>query len=63
MVFLDYKTSLTVDAEHFYVLEDWIIDKDKGNGVTGWVSGCHGYQRQVIQGLEQLVKYILSSRH
>ena len=48
---------LTVDAEHFYVLEDWVIDKTRGNGVTGWVGGCHGYQRQVIQGLESLVKY------
>jgi len=48
---------ILLDAEHFYVLEDWIIDKSKGNGVTGWVGGCHGYQRQVIQGLEALVKY------
>ena len=48
---------LTLDAEHFYVLEDWVIDKTRGNSVTGWVSGCHGYQRQVIQGLEALVKY------
>jgi hypothetical protein len=46
------------DAEHFYVLEDWVIDKVRGNGVTGWVGGCHGYQRQVIQGLEHIVKYI-----
>lgn len=46
-----------VDAEQFYVLEDWVVDKSRGNGVTGWVSGCHGYQCQVIQGLEALVKY------
>lgn len=46
-----------VDAEHFYVLEDWVIDKSRGNGITGWVAGTHSYQRQVIQSLEQLVKY------
>ena len=40
------------------MLEDWVIDKTKGNAVTGWVGGCHGYQRQVIQGLEALVKYL-----
>lgn len=49
---------MIVDADNFYVLEDWVIDKVRGNGVTGWVGGCHGYQRQVIQGLEQIVKYV-----
>ena len=49
-------SQLIADTEHFYVLEDWVIDKEKGNGITGWVSGCHGYQRQVIQGLAGLVK-------
>ena len=47
-----------VDAEYFYVLEDWVIDKVRGSGVTGWVGGCHGYQRQVIHGLEQIVKCV-----
>jgi Exocyst complex component Sec5 len=47
----------SVDAEHFYVLEDWVIDKSRGSGVTGWVSACHGYQQQVIKGLEAVVKY------
>jgi len=52
---------LIVDAENFYVLEDWVIDKVRGNGVTGWVGSCHGYQRQVIQGLEHVVKYVSSN--
>jgi hypothetical protein len=51
---------LMVDTEHFYVLEDWVIDKTRGNGVTGWVSGCHSYQRAMIQGLESVVKYPIS---
>jgi hypothetical protein len=38
-------------------LEDWIVDKSLANGVTGWVSGCLGYQKQIIQGLEALVKF------
>jgi hypothetical protein len=46
-----------VDAENFYVLEDWTIDKARGKVVTGWVASWHGYQRQVINALEQLVKY------
>ena len=45
------------------MLEDWVIDKTRGNGVTGWVGGCHGYQRQVIEGLEALVKYIPPDFH
>ena len=54
---MDYRLLiLIIDAEDFYVLEDWVIDKEKGNGVTGWVAGIHSYQRQVIQSLEQLVK-------
>jgi len=47
---------LILDADHFYVLEDWVIDKTKGNGVTGWVNGCHSYQREMIHALEALVK-------
>ena len=38
-------------------MEDWVIDKSLGSGVTGWVSGCLGYQKQVIHGLEALVKF------
>jgi Exocyst complex component Sec5 len=56
MVFL-VLNHINVDAEHFYVLEDWVIDKLKGNGVTGLINACHVYQRQIIQGLETLVKY------
>ena len=41
-------------------MEDWIIDKSKGNGVTGWVGGCLAYQQHVIEGLEALVKYVQS---
>jgi hypothetical protein len=51
---------LMVDTEHFYVLEDWVIDKARGNGVTGWVNGCHSYQRAMIEGLEAIVKYRIS---
>jgi len=56
-------TGVIVDADHFYVLEDWVIDKSRGNGITGWVAGTHSYQRQVIQSLEQLVKYPPSPSH
>lgn len=57
MVTLLFGAFLMVDTEHFYVLEDWVIDKTRGNGITGWVNGCHSYQRAMIQGLESVVKY------
>jgi len=40
------------------VLEDWTLDKTYGNGVTGWVGGWQDYQRQIINGLANLVKYL-----
>jgi len=50
-----------LDSENFYVLEDWVVDKTRGEtGVTGFVGGIHGYQLHVIQGLEQIVKYLTS---
>jgi len=47
-----FPTALIVDAENFYVLEDWTVDKARRKGITGWVSGCYGYQQGLIQGLE-----------
>jgi hypothetical protein len=58
---ISFGVCVDLDAENFYVLEDWVIDKARGNGVTGWVGGWHGYQRQLINGLENLVKYYLPS--
>jgi hypothetical protein len=49
---------VNVDAENFYVLEDWVLDKSRGGtGVTGFVNGIQAYQQQVILGLEEIVKY------
>ena len=49
-------TSWREDSENFYVLEDWMIDKSRGNGSTGWIKDCQSYQTLIIQDLENIVK-------